>query len=219
METANRLRLAMSTRGLKQSELSNITGINKGALSSYVSGRYQPKQKNLYKLAEALNVSPAWLMGYDVPMDNNPVIDNMIIGVNSRKIDLKDMDTRKALKKYVKEKGNGAFELSLPPLVSGDAAESELQQLLGKTDSVQNFSIDVETDDLAIFDMICRLTGHYTRPKLDDLSGYFVGKLGETSEVFLSNKEFRSFVKRVSATMAAMVDSEIEVAKDDTPPK
>lgn len=74
---------------------------------------------------------------------------------------------------------------------------------------------DVGTDDLAIFDRICQLTGHYTQPKLDDLSGYYLGKRGEeTAEKFLTNKEFREFIKLVADTTAAMIDSKLGIAKD-----
>ena len=45
-------------------------------LSDFVIGTYKAKDKSLEKLANALNVDVAWLMGYDVPMtksDNNSV--------------------------------------------------------------------------------------------------------------------------------------------------
>lgn len=67
--TAERLKEIMSIRDIKQSEIIEKTGINKGALSSYISGRYLPKQDNIYKLAKVLCVNPAWLMGLDVPME------------------------------------------------------------------------------------------------------------------------------------------------------
>lgn len=66
---ASRLKYAMELRGLKQSDIVERTGINKGAISSYISGRYSPKQNNLYLLAKVLDVSEAWLMGADVPME------------------------------------------------------------------------------------------------------------------------------------------------------
>lgn len=62
----NRLNSAMKLRGLTQTDIINKTGITKGALSSYLSGRYEPKNTNIYKLAKALDVNPVWLMGYDV---------------------------------------------------------------------------------------------------------------------------------------------------------
>ena len=66
---AERLQQAMELRELRQTDLVEKSGVNKGALSSYISGRYQPKQENIYRLAKALNVSEAWLMGADVPME------------------------------------------------------------------------------------------------------------------------------------------------------
>lgn len=67
-ETKDRIREALAIRGMKQSELVEKTGIDKGQMSSYLSGRYKPKQTNLNLMARALSVDEAWLMGYDVPM-------------------------------------------------------------------------------------------------------------------------------------------------------
>ena len=58
----------MRLRDLKQVELVQKTGINKATLSQYISGKYEPKQNRIYALAKALNVSEAWLMGFDVPL-------------------------------------------------------------------------------------------------------------------------------------------------------
>ena len=71
--TAERLKTILGIRNIKQVELTEMTGISKGALSSYLSGRYIPKQDNIYKLAKALSVNPAWLMGRDVPMELPPI--------------------------------------------------------------------------------------------------------------------------------------------------
>lgn len=67
---SNRLKIAMKEKNIKQSDLVKKTGINKGALSSYINGRYEPKQYNINLLANALGVSIAWLRGYDVPMND-----------------------------------------------------------------------------------------------------------------------------------------------------
>lgn len=68
--TAHRIKEALDLRGMKQADLVEKTGIGKSSISTYISGSYEPKQKNLYKIAKALNVSLAWLIGYDVPMDS-----------------------------------------------------------------------------------------------------------------------------------------------------
>lgn len=72
---ADRLKEGMSLRGLRQADIVEKTGINKGALSSYISGRYQPKQNNIFLLAKALDVNEAWLMGADVPMERATMAD------------------------------------------------------------------------------------------------------------------------------------------------
>lgn len=51
---------------MKQAELVELTGIGKSSISTYLRGSYIPKQKNIYKMAKALNVNEAWLMGEDV---------------------------------------------------------------------------------------------------------------------------------------------------------
>ena len=52
-----RLNKAFYASGLTQTELCEKTGLTKGAISSYLSGRYFPKQKTTEALAKALNVS------------------------------------------------------------------------------------------------------------------------------------------------------------------
>ncbi len=66
-----RLSTALRARNMRQIELAERTGLNKSQINEYVSGKCRPKQDKLYLIAVALNVSPMWLMGFDVPMDKN----------------------------------------------------------------------------------------------------------------------------------------------------
>ncbi|MCG7838078.1 helix-turn-helix domain-containing protein [Staphylococcus epidermidis] len=74
---SNRLKEAMRINGMKQidiinkSKLLNDTDvkISKTDLSQYVNGKTSPGQKKLYLLAKVLNVSEAWLLGYNVNSD------------------------------------------------------------------------------------------------------------------------------------------------------
>lgn len=66
---SQRIREALSLRNMRQSELVEKTGITKSALSCYISGKYEPKQNNIYLMAKSLDVNEAWLMGLDVPME------------------------------------------------------------------------------------------------------------------------------------------------------
>lgn len=64
-----RIELALDIRGMKQCDLCRIANVPKSSLSLYLSGKYEPKQDRIYAMAKALNVSEAWLMGYNVPME------------------------------------------------------------------------------------------------------------------------------------------------------
>lgn len=66
---SKRLELAMKIRNIKASELSEKANIPKSAISQYLSGLYEAKQKSIFKLATVLKVSEAWLMGLNVPME------------------------------------------------------------------------------------------------------------------------------------------------------
>lgn len=70
-ELKDRLKEAMDIRGFKQADIVEKGKIDKGQLSSWLSGKYKPRQNNISKLSEILSVDEAWLMGYDVPMERS----------------------------------------------------------------------------------------------------------------------------------------------------
>lgn len=67
--TSERLQEAMRSARMKQADLARATGLSKGGISNYVTGRYEPKSDIISKLAKALGVSEMWLWGYDVPKE------------------------------------------------------------------------------------------------------------------------------------------------------
>lgn len=62
---AVRLKKAIGLRGITQAELSKQTGISKSSISRYLKGDWEGKQDAVYAIALALDVSEAWLMGFD----------------------------------------------------------------------------------------------------------------------------------------------------------
>lgn len=72
----NRIREALSLRGMKQVELCEKTGIKKSSVNGWVKQSWQPKQESLYKMAKVLDVSEMWLAGYDVPKERVRPQDN-----------------------------------------------------------------------------------------------------------------------------------------------
>lgn len=78
--TSIRLKRIMQERQLRQVDILNLVKpycekndvkMNKSDISQYVSGKVEPSQDKLVVLAMALNVSEAWLMGFDIPEENS----------------------------------------------------------------------------------------------------------------------------------------------------
>ncbi len=76
---AKRLDEAMKIRDIKAVEICKASEklfkegkiqkpIQKGTISAYLKNRYRAQQDNVYTLSLILNVSEAWLMGYEAPM-------------------------------------------------------------------------------------------------------------------------------------------------------
>ena len=82
--TAERLKEIMAERGLRQSDIIELAKpfmliydeqLTRPDISQYCSGKVAPSQGKIFLLANALNVSEAWLMGYDVPRERKSVLD------------------------------------------------------------------------------------------------------------------------------------------------
>ena len=116
-ERQNRIREALSLRGMKQVDLCERTGIKKSSLNNWLAQRWQPKQEPIMKMARVLDVSEMWLAGYDVPMER-PVaqkksdeLTQLIFEIKEQE-DLKDLftsicslnnDQRKTIESMVNE--------------------------------------------------------------------------------------------------------------------
>ena len=87
----DRLREAIIMRNMKAVDLCAKTGIPKSAISYYVAGKSEPRSERLYLLAKALDVSEAWLMGYDVEISRtetqktNDTLSDIVLKLRSDK--------------------------------------------------------------------------------------------------------------------------------------
>lgn len=64
----DRLKEALEKKNMRAVDLMDRTDVPKSAISFYLAGKSKPKADRLYKIAQALDISEAWLLGYDVPM-------------------------------------------------------------------------------------------------------------------------------------------------------
>ena len=61
-EFAERLREILDAHGMRAIELAEKTGLYRGTISGYLSGKYLPKQKNIDLIAKVLNVDTRYLL-------------------------------------------------------------------------------------------------------------------------------------------------------------
>ena len=120
-KTATRLKKLMSERGLNQIDILNKSlpyckkygvSMTKPDISQYVSGKIKPSQEKLVILGMALNVSEAWLMGFDVPRTRS-------IDASEDTTDSLDTDVRELLSDFMdlpketKDTGAAPFTLGI----------------------------------------------------------------------------------------------------------
>ena len=85
-ELKDRLQTALDICEKKPVDLAKDLNIPKSAISQYLSGasKNMPSER-MYAICKYLNVSEAWMMGYDVPMErfimqkNNDILSDIIV--------------------------------------------------------------------------------------------------------------------------------------------
>lgn len=93
--TAQRLRYLMDVNGYKQVDILNKclpyaekygVKLRKNDIHYYLTGESEPGREKLTVLAHGLNVSEAWLMGFDVPMERN--VPDRISAITTQRVPL-----------------------------------------------------------------------------------------------------------------------------------
>jgi len=116
-----RIKKALKIRNMKQADLVRMTGISSSMISEYVTGKYEPKQDNIYRLSKALNVGEVWLMGLTDDMTRVP-----------------DEERQKLSDKTIESaKSNDTFKLSLVndiEAIKGDIASAIVELVLNFDD-------------------------------------------------------------------------------------
>lgn len=113
-ELKDRLKEAIEAAGMRPIELSEKTNIPKSMLSYYLSGKTQPKADRLHIIAKALDVSEAWLLGFDVPKsrgDNQKKNDQLAKLIVRMRTDEDFYETVAALSKLTESQYRGIQQL------------------------------------------------------------------------------------------------------------
>lgn len=165
---------ALEIRNMKQADLVEKTGIGKSSISTYLTGSYEPKQRNIYKIAKALDVNEAWLMGNDVPMERGSYSDRLStyhnelsnVAINNIDIGYEDIKLLKEFNKLnVKGRSeaiNRVTELTYIPQYT----EAQVIQFESKDDTKNKKYIPTEED---IRTLVARNGKPITREQAIDL--------------------------------------------------
>lgn len=143
--------------------------IGRNDLSQYVSGKVEPKQDKLTILSMALNVSEAWLMGYDVPM------------ARDIKSDSWSDDFRKALKYEI---DNGVWDTTEP---ESNAVFQEADRLLDSNSPISLSEACSMADSLGFsLDDAVGLERHTLPPKTKEFVELFSELTEEQQKMLIS---------------------------------
>lgn len=66
---SERLGLFLETSGISQKELSKLSGVSDSIICRTIKGQNNLTTDNLVKIVDAINVDPAWLIGYGADED------------------------------------------------------------------------------------------------------------------------------------------------------
>lgn len=102
---SERLKYVMTLKNIRARDIVEATGISKANISNYLSGRYDPKQINIYLIAKFLNVNEAWLIGFDCEMEKfNSEIDELKKNIYGAVDDMNKeqlLKTKKFIEEYI----------------------------------------------------------------------------------------------------------------------
>lgn len=118
----DRLRLAIDKSGLSQAAVARKAGIRRQIISDYLKGKYEAKQENIYRLAKALDINEAWLMGLsDSKVNSNTTSNNTKANgnVDEEKIDEIVAGMRSFGGKEISEAQKAALKASIKGILKG----------------------------------------------------------------------------------------------------
>ena len=69
--SGTRLKIAIGQKGITQTVLAYRLGVDRSQITNWIKEKYEPRDEFKQKIANVLNVSEAWLSGFDVPMHDH----------------------------------------------------------------------------------------------------------------------------------------------------
>ncbi|ADG39940.1 putative phage repressor [Leuconostoc kimchii IMSNU 11154] len=194
MESFNsRLKIAMDHKNIKPADLAKMTGIGKSSISQWLAGKYSAKQDNIFVIAKTLNINPSWLIGADVPMNDESILDKIYNVAN--KI---SKERQEKVYKYTKQQYNEQNKIVQMPIkrevvISGAVSAGTGEYLGDGHEETVAYEGEIPPHDFAVI-----VNGDSMEPTFADKQIIFVDK---TKEVFngqfiIADYDQQAYVKK-----------------------
>ena len=122
----DRFSVILSDRNMSMADVSKRTGISRSSLSEYAKGKFIPKQDKVYLISKALDVSPAWLMGFDVEIDNHKKSEATFVGRATVMRTYRYIEAKVAAGSPIAIEGQNYSSLAVPDSMLGKYAKNDI---------------------------------------------------------------------------------------------
>lgn len=162
----SRLKEILEIKKINQKELSELSGIRASSISDWINNKYEAKQDKIYMLSKALDVSPAWLMGFDVDIDNHKKNEVTFIGRANVMKTYRYIDDKASAGQPIPIDGKQHYSsLSVPDSMLGKYANEDILFMHIVGDSMDkvipdgsligilefNSNLDIKNGDIVVF--------------------------------------------------------------------
>lgn len=162
----DRFSIVLNDRNMSMADISKRTGISRSSLSEYAKGKFIPKQDKVYLISKVLDVSPAWLMGFDVDIDNHKKNEVTFVGRANVMRTYRYIDSKVSAGTPIAIDGQNYSSLAVPDSMLGKYAKEDVLFMHISGDSmnkiIPNGSLigileynsihDVKNRDIVVFD-------------------------------------------------------------------
>ena len=162
----DRFSIVLNDRNMSMADISKRTGISRSSLSEYAKGKFIPKQDKVYLISKVLDVSPAWLMGFDVDIDNHKKNEVTFVGRANVMRTYRYIDSKVSAGTPITIDGQNYSSLAVPDSMLGKYAKEDVLFMHISGDSmnkiIPNGSLigileynsihDIKNGDIVVFD-------------------------------------------------------------------
>lgn len=121
-----RFKEALDLKEKTMADISKITGISRSSLSEYSNGKFVPKQDKVFLISKALDVSPSWLMGFDVDINNHKKSEVTIAGRANVMRTYRYIESKVEVGSPIAIEGQSYSSLAVPDSMLGKYAKNDI---------------------------------------------------------------------------------------------